>query len=175
MHILESLNAYRNLTSASLARDLDVFERTVKRCLAYLWTALEMDIVWAPALLSYYCEKTYEYIPLPRVTGEKTFSLALASKTFVAWLGTALRKALESLLATMAHFSGGSVPVSVSEILSFSSTPQIGREDDPEHTWLGPLLVVIRLIRALPGEARSKRKHEKLLTGTLFVTAAVVK
>jgi len=123
-----------------------------------------MKIVWEPTSRIYYCEETYEYIPLLRVTGEEALSLALASKTFAAWQGTALGRALESVLTKVGQFSSGAISVPVSEIQSFLTTPQIGHEDDREHTWFGPLLEAIRLKRELnihykkPNARRSEQR-----------------
>ena len=148
-HILNALNANRNLTSRNLAEELSVTERTVKRYISYMRNCLEMEIIWEPTTRSYYCERPYEYLPLLRVSGDEALSLALASKTFAAWQGTALGKALDSVLAKVGQVIGGAVSVPVSEIQSFLTTPQLGHEHDREHNWFGVLLEAIRLKREL--------------------------
>lgn len=159
LHIINALNAHRNLTSVKLAEEMGVTERTIKRYIAYMRNNLEMEIIWEPTSRSYYCERPYEYIPLLRVTGEEALSLALASKTFAAWQGTALGKALDSVLSKVGQVVGGAISVPVSEIQSFLSTPQVGHENDREHTWFGTLLEAIRLKREL--KVRYKKPDAK--------------
>ncbi len=164
LHIVNALNNHRNITALSLASEMEVGERTIKRYISYMRQELGMDIIWEPTSHSYYCEKPWEYIPLMRVSGEEALSLALASKTFAAWQGTALGKALDSILAKVGQAIGGSVSVPVSEIQSFLSTPAVGHEGDREHTWFAPLLEAIRLKRELkicykkPTAKRSERR-----------------
>lgn len=108
-----------------------------------------MVIPWEATSHSYYFDRPYEYLPLLRVTGEEALSLALASKTFAAWQGTALGKALDSILTKVGQVVGGSVSVPVSDIQTLLSTPETGHEDDREHTWFGPLLESIQRKREL--------------------------
>lgn len=90
MYIFNALNAERNVTAIKLAGEMEVCERTVKRYIKYMREELGMVILWEATSHSSYFDRPYEYLPLLRVTGEEALSLALASKTFAAWQGTAL-------------------------------------------------------------------------------------
>ncbi len=152
------------MTSVILAKEMGVSERTVKRYIAYMRGILGVEIIWEPTSRSYYCERHYDYLPLLRITGEEALSLTLASKTFATWKGSALGKALNSVLVKVGQVIGGAVSVPVSEIKGLVSTPQIGREHDREHTWFGPLLEAVRRKRELkilykkPGAERAENR-----------------
>ncbi|MCZ6672567.1 MAG: WYL domain-containing protein [Verrucomicrobia bacterium] len=149
LHIMNVLNANKNCTAVSLAKELGVGERQVKRYLSYMRKVLGMEIIWEKSTGTYFCERPYEYLPLLRVSGDEALSLALASKTFAAWQGTALGTALDSILKKVSQVIGGAVSVPVSEVQSFLSTPEVGHDDDREHTWFGPLLEAIRRKREI--------------------------
>ncbi len=166
LHIVNALNAHRNVTAAVLAGELGVSERTVKRYISYMRNSLEMEIIWEPTSRAYYCDRPYDYLPLLRVTGDEALSLALAGKTFAAWQGTALGRALDSVLVKVGQVVGGAVSVPVSEIQSLISTPQIGCEDDREHRCFGPILEAIRLRRELKiryKKPSAKRSENRIL------------
>ena len=149
LHILNALNAQRNVNSVVLAEEMGVSERTVKRYISYMRNDLGVEIIWEPTSRSYFCEETQECLPLLHISGEEAFSLALARKTFASWQGSALGKALNSVLAKVGKVISGAVSVPVSEIQALLSSPQIGNENDREHTWFGPLVEAIRLKREL--------------------------
>ena len=144
LHILNALNAQRNVNSVVLAEEMGVSERTVKRYIRYMRDDLGVGIIWEPTSRSYFCERPHDYLPFLRISGEEAFSLTLARKTFAAWQGTALGKILNSVLDKVGQVVGGAVSVPVSEIQPLLSAPQIGREHDREHTWLISLLEAVR-------------------------------
>ncbi len=149
LHILNALNAQRNVTSVVLAEEMGVSERTVKRYISYMRNDLGVEIIWEPTSRSYYCPRIPEYLPLLRISGEEAFALTLANRTFAAWQGSALGKILNSALAKVGQVAGGAVSVPVSEIQPLLSAPQIGGEYDREHAWFGSLLEAVRRKRVL--------------------------
>jgi predicted DNA-binding transcriptional regulator YafY len=148
-HIVNALNLRRNVNARTLSRELEVSERTIKRDIQYMRDVLEMDIEWESAAKTYFCEREYEYIPLLRVTADEALALALASRTFSAWSGTALGGALMSVFQKLGDVAGGSVTVPAKEVQQFLSSPDFPEEPSFEHQNFARLLEAIRRKREI--------------------------
>lgn len=148
-HIVNALNVGRNVNARSLAEELEVSPKTIHRDLRYMREQLGMEIEWEPLTKTYFCERRYEHIPLLRVTVDEALALALASRTFSAWNGSALGGALVSVLQKLGDVVGGAATVPAKEVQQFLSSPELEEAPHREHRYFAHLLEAIRRNREI--------------------------
>ena len=106
MAIHERLAAGQPVTVRSLAAQLEVSSRTIKRDIEALRYEHGARIVWEPSTGTYFCEHPSEHLPLLRISADEAIAVALAGKTFASWGGSPLGRALESALTKIADVVG---------------------------------------------------------------------
>lgn len=162
--IYNALHSGRKITTSTLGERLGLSDRTIKRYLRYMREDLGMKIHWDSNSKSYFCDTESEYLPLLRITGEEALSLTLASQTFAAWQGSALGKALDSILSKVATLMGGAVSLPVTDLESLLSVHNPDTSETQEHRWFGSALEAIRLSRCIrisyrkPDESRARQR-----------------
>jgi predicted DNA-binding transcriptional regulator YafY len=153
----QALHSGKKLTAQSLASELGVSERTIKRTIQYMREELGMEIIWEPNSKSYFCDRDSEKLPLLRVTGEEALSLSLATRTFAAWQGSSLGNALQSVLEKLAVVVGGAISMPVSNLHELISVPNPDTSESSEYRWFAPALEAIRQRRII--ELRYKKPN----------------
>jgi predicted DNA-binding transcriptional regulator YafY len=98
VHLHRRLSQERFVTSESLARELEVSSRTIMRDIACLRDELGAPIAWDAGTHTYTYTAHCDLLPLLRIDADEALALALAGKTFAAWGGSPLGKALTSAL-----------------------------------------------------------------------------
>lgn len=148
VRIHEGLRADRPLTAESLAREFEVSVRTIKRDLDFMRDRLGMPIVWEAASHRYLCTHHHDLLPLLRIDADEALALALAGRTFAAWHGSPLGRALTAALEKIAPIIGGAVSLPVDALGGLLYAP-----DDPaadaEHRHFATLLEAIHRRREL--------------------------
>lgn len=99
-------------TATSLAEELEVSERTIKRDLDFMRDDFNAPIAWDAGLHRYYYTRPFDLLPLLSLTAEEVIALTLAGDTFAAWRGSPLGAALHAALAKIARVVGGAVSLS---------------------------------------------------------------
>lgn len=130
----------QSATSLTLASELGVTERTVKRDIALMRDGLGCPLAWDPARHSYVYTRSCDLLPLLRLTGEEAISLALANHVFAAWAGSPLGQALETALEKIARVTAGAVSIPVSSVRGLITRPT-GEEGGRSECRHFPVLV----------------------------------
>lgn len=136
-------------TSVSLARELEVSERTVKRDLEFMRDQLGAPIAWDAAAHTYAYTRPCDLLPLLRLDAGEALALALAGRTFAAWRGNSLGRALTAALGKIAGVVGGAVSLPVSEIGQLVFQPEGDSLADAELRHFATALEAIRRHRIL--------------------------
>jgi predicted DNA-binding transcriptional regulator YafY len=144
LFIHERLGNELPATSVSLARDLEVSERTIKRDVEFMRNQLGAPIDWDGGARTYAYTKTCDLLPLLRLDASEALTLALAGRTFAAWQGTALGRSLATVLDKVASVVGGAVSFPAAEISDFVSPPEGNDAADEELRYFAPALEAIR-------------------------------
>jgi proteasome accessory factor B len=149
LFIHERLGNRHRATAASLARELETSERTIKRDLEFMRDRLGAPIDWDAAGHSYVYTRECDTLPLLRLDAGEALALALAGRTFAAWHGTPLGRALTAALGKIAGVIGGAVSLPVSAIDQLVSPSDTGPAIDAEHRHFATALEAIRRHRVL--------------------------
>lgn len=165
LFIHERLGNDRRETACSLAEQLETSERTIKRDLEFMRDQLGAPIEWDAGQHSYVYTRACDLLPLLRIEADEALALALAGKTFAAWHGTALGRALTAALGKIGGVIGGAISVPVTEISQLVFHPETTGPGDREHRHFAMILESIRRRRVLrlvyqkprPGSAPEKR------------------
>ncbi len=136
-------------TARSLAEKLETSERTIKRDLEFMRDQLGAPIEWDGAAHSYVYSRPCDLLPLLRLDAGEALALAVAGRTFAAWHGTPLGRALTIALGKIAGVIGGAVSVPVSEVSQLVFHPDSAAAAETEHRHFAPLLEAIRRHRVL--------------------------
>ncbi|MDO8538834.1 MAG: transcriptional regulator [Opitutaceae bacterium] len=148
VHLHRRLSHEQFVTSESLARELEVSSRTIKRDIACLRDELGAPIAWDAGTHSYTYTAHCDLLPLLRIDADEALALALAGKTFAAWRGSPLGRALTAALNKIAPIVGGAVSLPVDALSDLLFAP-----DDPaadaEHRHFALLLEAILRRREL--------------------------
>lgn len=114
--IHERLVSGESVNARTLAEQLGVSERTIKRDIETLRHEQGAEIRWEPATGTYFCERPSEHLPLLRISADEAIALTLANQTFAAWGGSPLGRALDSVLSKIAHVVGDAVSMPASTL-----------------------------------------------------------
>lgn len=148
IHLHRRLSHEQFVTSESLARDLEVSSRTIKRDIELMRERLGAPIAWDAGTHSYTYTHHCDLLPLLRIDADEALALALAGRTFNAWGGTPLGRALTSALNKIAPIVGGAVSLPADTLQELLFAP-----DDPtadaEHRHFAVLLEAIHRRREL--------------------------
>jgi proteasome accessory factor B len=148
VRIHERLGNVHHITAESIAREFEVDARTIKRDIKFMRERLGVSIVWDAVERSYYCDHYHPLLPLLRIDADEALALALAGRTFAAWRGSPLGKALTAALEKIAPIVGGAVSLPVDALKDLLFAP-----DDPavdaEHRYFAALLEAIHRHREM--------------------------
>lgn len=147
--IHERLGNGHAVTAVSLARDLETSERTIKRDILFMRDQLGAPIEWDAGAHTYAYARPCDILPLLRLDAGEALALALAGRTFAAWHGTSLGRALTAALGKIAGVVGGAVSLPVSEIGHLVFQPDGAPADDAELRHFATVLESIRRRRVL--------------------------
>lgn len=142
------LQAAESVSAESLARELEVSSRTIKRDIELMRDQLEVPIAWDASSGSYYYTRHFDLLPLLRLEADEALALALAGRTFSAWRGSPLGAALTTAIGKIASVMRGAVSLPVSDLEALLFAPE-----DPsaaaEHRHFATLLEAIHRRREL--------------------------
>lgn len=166
VHLHRRLSHEQFVTSESLARELEVSSRTIKRDIACLRDELGAPIAWDAGTHTYTYTAHCDLLPLLRIDADEALALALAGKTFAAWHGSPLGRALTSALEKIAPIVGGAVSLPVGDLkdLLFASDDPAA---DAEHRHFALLLEAIHRRRELRIVYQKPKAHATAETRTL--------
>jgi len=149
LFIHERLGNGHPATAVTLARELEVSERTVKRDVEFMREQLGAPIEWDAAEHTYTYARPCELLPLLRLDAGEALALTLAGSTFAAWHGTPLGRSLTAALNKIASVVGGAVSLPVSEIHHLVSHSAADGAIDDELRHFAPVLEATRRRRVL--------------------------
>jgi proteasome accessory factor B len=148
LFIHEHLGNGHPATAVSLADALETSARTIKRDIEFMREQLGAPIAWDATAHTYAYTRPCNILPLLRIDAGEALALTLAGKTFAAWQGNALGRALSAALEKIAGVIGGAVSLPVSEISDI-----VFQHEDPtreaEHRHFATALEAIRRRRVL--------------------------
>lgn len=148
VRIHERLGNEDRLTAESIAREFEVAPRTIKRDIEFMRDRLGMPIVWDAASHSYVCTHHHDLLPLLRIDADEALALALAGRTFAAWHGSPLGRALTAALEKIAPIVGGAVSLPVDSLPGLLFAPE-DPAGEAEHRYFALLLEAILRRREL--------------------------
>ena len=149
VRIHERLGNEHLVTAATLARECEVSDRTIKRDIELMRDRLGVPIVWDATTHSYYYSHACDLLPLLRLDTDEALALVLAGRTFAAWNGSALGRALRAALEKIAPVVGGAVSFPAEELSDFIFQPDDSPEVEAEHRWFAIVLEAIQRRREL--------------------------
>jgi predicted DNA-binding transcriptional regulator YafY len=148
VHLHRRLSHEQFVTSESLGRELEVSSRTIKRDIELMRDRLGVPIAWDAGTHSYTYTHHCDLLPLLRIDADEALALALAGRTFAAWHGTPLGRALTAALEKIAPIIGGAVSLPVDALEGLLFSPVDPAADD-EHRHFAVLLEAIHRRREL--------------------------
>lgn len=161
------------VTAVSLARELEASQRTIKRDIEFMRDQLGAPIEWDGGVRSYVYTAPCDILPLLRLDAGEALALTLAGRTFAAWHGTPLGRALSAALNKIAGVVGGAVSLPVSEIDHLvSHQPGAGGAADAEHRHFATSLEAIirhRVLRLVYQKPRAGAPPETRLVHPLHL------
>lgn len=122
-----------HFTATSLAEKLGVSPRTIQRDIEALRDRHGAEIQWEPSTGTYFCERPSEHLPLLRLSADEATAIALANKTFAAWGGSPLGRALTSALTKLADVVGNTVSIPVDALSDCIFQQDEGSADTPRR------------------------------------------
>ncbi|MEM9158767.1 MAG: WYL domain-containing transcriptional regulator [Verrucomicrobiota bacterium] len=125
---------------AELESTLEVSERTVKRDIEYMRDQLGAPIKWGRKPRGYFYSRSFEKLPVMRLSAEEALAVALAKNVFAAWGESALGMALTAALEKVAAVAGDAVSVASDEIEELIISPPGEGRSDAERANLGLLI-----------------------------------
>lgn len=143
LHINARLADGRRVTAVSLAAELEVCDRTIKRDIATLRDEHGAEILWEPSTATYLCTKPSERLPLLRFSADEAIALNLAGKTFAAWGGSPLGRALRAALGKIGQVVGNSISVPSDALGDLVSQPDEGGAAEATRRWYALLIEAI--------------------------------
>lgn len=149
IRIHERLGNEQHVTALSLASELETSSRTIKRDIELMRDRLGVPIAWDASTHSYYYTHHCDLLPLLRLDADEALAMVLASRTFAAWRGSALGRALTAALEKIAPVVGGAVSFPVDALSEFIFQPDDAPEAVAEHRWFAVAIEAIQRRREL--------------------------
>ena len=137
------------VTAQSIARECEVSDRTIKRDIECMRDRMGVPIAWDATTHSYYYTHRCDLLPLLRLDADEALALVLASRTFSAWRGSPLGRALTLALEKIAPAVGGAVSFPGEALSEFIFQPERAPESEAEHRWFAVALEAIQRRREL--------------------------
>lgn len=148
-HLHEKLSAGKRFSVATLAHELEISERTVKRDIERLRDFHSAPIVWEPGAKTYRYSEPFDLLTGLRLNANETLAIVLAGHTFSAWGGSPLGRILTQALGKIARFAGDAVSVPADLMRDCLFTPESELGTEPGSRWFAPLLECILQRRVL--------------------------
>ena len=149
LRIHERLGNGHRLTAVSIAVEFEISPRTIKRDIELMRDRLGAPIAWDAAKHSYCYTRACDLLPLLRLDADEALALVLASRTFAAWRGSALGRALTAALEKIAPVVGGAVSVPADTLRDFIFQPDPVPEAEAEQHFFAVALEAIERRREL--------------------------
>ena len=149
IRIHERLGNEQLVTAISLARECEVSDRTIKRDIECMRDRMGVPIAWDATTHSYYYTHQCDLLPLLRLDADEALALVLANRTFSAWSGSPLGRALTAALEKIAPVVGGAVSFPAEALKEFIFQPEETPEVEAEHRWFAVALEAIQRRREL--------------------------
>jgi predicted DNA-binding transcriptional regulator YafY len=149
IRIHERLGNEHRVTAASLAAEFEVSPRTIKRDIEFMRDRHGAPIAWDAATHSYRYTRACDLLPLLRLDADEALALVLAGRTFAAWRGSALGRALTAALEKIASVVGGAVSLPSDALREFIFQPEPTPEAVAEHRFFAIVLEAIQRRREL--------------------------
>lgn len=159
VRIHERLGNEQHVTSGSLAAELETSPRTIKRDIEFMRDRLGVPIAWHAASHTYHYTHQCDLLPLLRLDADEALALVLAGRTFSAWGGSALGRALMAALEKLAPVIGGAVSFPAEALSDFIFQPTTTPEADTEHRWFAIALEAIQRRRELNLSYQKPQAH----------------
>ena len=118
---------------------------------------LGAPVEWEPSTQTYFYSRPCDLLPLLRLEADEALALVLAGRTFAAWQGSPLGRALTTALKKIAGVVGGAISLPVSEVGDLVFHPDDGGSAADEHRFFAILLEAIRRRRELRVTYRKPR------------------
>ncbi len=147
--IHERLSGGRRANATDLGQALEVAARTVKRDIEFMRDQLGAPLEWEPSTGTYFYSRECDLLPLLRLEADEALALVLAGRTFAAWRGSPLGRALSAALGKIAGVVGGAVSLPADEISELVFQPEGAPGADAEHRFFALALEAIRRRREL--------------------------
>ena len=154
----------RRANAVTLARELEVSSRTIKRDVEFMRHELGAAIAWEPSTQTYFYERPCDLLPLLRLDADEALALVLAGHTFSAWRGSSLGRALTAALGKIAGVIGSAISLPATEVSHLVFQPDDAVEADEETRFFPVALEAIRRRRELrihyrkPGAEADERR-----------------
>lgn len=165
LRIQAKLDQGRPFTAPSLAREVSVSSRTIKRAIEWL-RAHGAVITWEPTTRTYFSEHPCPQLPLLRLATDEALALVLAGRTFAAWHGSPLGKALTTAFGKIANVVGPAVTLPLTEFRDFIFLPDAGPAAETEQRFFPAALTAIQrrqVVRLAYRKAEARRATSRLV------------
>lgn len=136
-------------SAVSLAREFETSARTIKRDIEFMRGQLGAPIEWDGGARTYAYARPCDILPLIRIDASEALALALAGRTFAAWHGSSLGRALTAALTKIAGVIGGAVSLPVSGLGDLVFQPDDSPATDAELRWFATILETVHRRRVL--------------------------
>lgn len=135
----ERLAAGRPVHAETLARELELSPRTIKRDLERLRDFHHAPISWDARRRSYRYTAPFDLLTGLRLDAREALALVLAGRTFAAWGETPLGRTLTAALQKIAQFAGPAVSLPAADMRAALHHDETSL-DAPEHRHFARLL-----------------------------------
>lgn len=106
----------RDVTAKSLADELEVSSRTIKRDIECMRDRCQAPIAWDPVNCTYRYTAPCPFLPMLRLEADEALALVLAGETFAAWKGTPLGEALTSAFGKFSEIAGPHISLPATQL-----------------------------------------------------------
>lgn len=161
-HVHARLSRGERVTTETLATELEVTTRTIKRDIDFMRDRLGLPIEWDGSERTYVYTRPCDALPMLCIDAREALAFTLASRLLGGLRESPLGGMLESVFAKIAGVLGGAVSVAADSVDRVLSTPAMPQAGDLRHFL--PLLEailarrVLRLEYTKPRAAQAERR-----------------
>jgi predicted DNA-binding transcriptional regulator YafY len=161
-HVHARLSRWERVTTETLAAELEVTTRTIKRDLDFMRDRLGLPIEWDAGERTFVYTRPCDALPMLCIDAREALAFTLASRLLGGLRESPLGGVLEAVFAKIAGVLGGAVSVAAESVDRVLSTPAVPQAGDLRHFL--PLLEailarrVLRLDYAKPKAAQAERR-----------------
>lgn len=139
-HLHRKLSDGKRFTVASLARELEISERTIKRDIERLRDFHRAPIVWDSTARTYRYSEPFDLLTGLRLNANETLAIVLAGHTFAAWGESPLGQVLTQALGKVARFAGEALSMPADSMRDCLFTPDASFHTESGSRWFADLL-----------------------------------